>query len=80
MVQVLGKCKRINCSPNQKRLYNKNVYCQQRSKGNKILAKAIARESRLVDVDSTECLSDVEEIIKLLTSIVKTSQSNLKKQ
>lgn len=39
----------------------------------------LLQESQFVKNDFEEHLIDIEEIIKILTSIVKTSQSNLKK-
>lgn len=37
----------------------------------------LLNESKLVELDYSEYLFDIDEIIKLLTSIVKTSQTNL---
>ncbi|MCX6164537.1 MAG: four helix bundle protein, partial [Ignavibacteriae bacterium] len=39
----------------------------------------IIKESKIIDKDLKNYLSEVEELIKILTSIVKTSQENLNK-
>ena len=38
----------------------------------------LLKESQIVSVDCSELLKDIDEIIRMLTSIVKTSQNNLK--
>lgn len=39
----------------------------------------IIKESKIIDKDLKNYLSEVEELIRILTSIVKTSQENLNK-
>ncbi|MGB1042805.1 MAG: four helix bundle protein [Tenacibaculum sp.] len=39
----------------------------------------LLKESNIINIDVTEVLSDVHELIRLLTAIVKTSQQSLTK-
>lgn len=39
----------------------------------------LLQQSKLVDLDYTSYIQDAEELVKILTSIVKTSQQSLKK-
>ena len=36
----------------------------------------LLQKSKLVDIDYSEYIKDIEEIIRILTSIIKTSQNN----